>query len=278
MGRMILSKRFWPAILLLWLPLVLLLAVLVLRDLLPLPQGAHRYDVYVAGDFAINSYRTPKGQYYDLTMTREGRTVVLVDRVYAYGKETGLLYVRGVTGAAAIDPRTGACTLYTEEYFPKYGRLAPGVQRIYSLNSFSQEDRAQLNQLTARYAAYPASADALATLGCGRFRIQQVTGKDGYRRLQLIDGLAQELDQGYTVRLLRDVQSYLLLEDVLYVRSREGYACLRASGENFILAYDDYGSKIYYSLMPDIEIERNLSAFPIPDRWVLQNLWFADRV
>ena len=176
MGRMILSKRFWPAILLLWLPLVLLLAVLVLRDLLPLPQGAHRYDVYVAGDFAINSYRTPKGQYYDLTMTREGRTVVLVDRVYAYGKETGLLYVRGVTGAAAIDPRTGACTLYTEEYFPKYGRLAPGVQLNYSLNFLSQEDRAQLNQLTERYAAYPA-ADALATLGCGRFRIQQVTGK-----------------------------------------------------------------------------------------------------
>lgn len=279
MRRALLSKRFWATLLLLWLPTALLLGLFVLRDLWPgWPNGTARRNVLTFGDYAINTYHTPQGaQYYDLTLESGGHTRVLIDRVYAYARDGGKLYVRGVTGAASAELESGACRLYTSGHYPKYSRSYANVTVVASIKSFPPDDYDHLIALVERYPAFSPPQGAQGVLGCGRFRIETVQGADGFRRLQLIDGQARELDLGYTVRLLGDVQSFSLQDGVLYVRAKEGYACLRAKGEDFTVAYSDYGSKIYFSTMPDIEVVRDLSEFPLTDRLKLQQLWFSGR-
>lgn len=279
MRRALLSKRFWPILLLLWLPTTLLLGAFVLRALLPgYPSGTARRNVLAFGAYSINCYQTPQGDtYYDLALEHEGRTRVLIDRVYAYARADGKLYARGVTGAAAVTLADGSCRLYTSKHYPQYSHACQNVTVVGSIKSFSPADYDHLAALVERYPAFSPPQDAQGVLGCGRFRIEAVQGADGFRRLQLIDGQARELSMGYTERLLGDVQSFLLQDDVLYVRAKEGYACLRTKGEDFTIAYSDYGSKIYFSTMPDIDVVRDLSEFPLTDRLQLEQLWFAGR-
>lgn len=117
----------------------------------------------------------------------------------------------------------------------------------------------------------------MASFGSGRFRIEEVTGADGFRRLQLVDAQARELDIGYTVRLLRDVESFLILDGVLYARSKEGYARLQLEGEQYLMCYHDYGSKIYFSTHSDIQVERDLSSLSPSQQEILENLPAAGR-
>lgn len=274
------SKRLFSGLLFLWLPTLALLGVLNLRQQLPgLPQGTNRQVAVQAGQYAINRYTDPQGQQYlDFTITIQGKPRVLIDRVYDYQVQQGKLYVRGVTGAAAAD-LSGGCRLYANKHYPRYRQAWPGVTLVSSVQRFPLAEYRNLQQLGECYQAFPApaSGQVLETLGCGRFRIEQVEGPDGFRRLQLTDIQAKELAIGYTVRIFHDIESYQIKNDTLYIRAREGYACLRPQGEEFTVVYFDYGSKIYYSTMPDIQIKRALSDVAPSDRLLLARLPAANR-
>lgn len=277
------SGRLWQGLLLLWLPTLILLGALNLRRQLPgLPQGANRQAVLEAGDFAVNRYTDAQGQeYLDFTISIQGKTRTLIDRVYDYRVQEGKIYARGVTGAAAADPSAGACRLYVSKQYPRYRQAWPGVTLVDSIQRFPLADYRLLQTLGERYQAFPDPApnrQTLLVLGCGRFRIEQVSGADGFRRLQLADAQARELAVGYTVRIFRDIESYQIENETLYIRAREGYACLRPQGGEFTVVYFDYGSKIYYSTMPDIHIERDLSALPPHDRLLLSRLPSSNRL
>ena len=92
-----------------------------------------------------------------------------------------------------------------------------------------------------------------------------------------MDVQARELNIGYTVRLLRDVESFLILNGVLYARSEEGYARLQLEGEQYLMCYNDYGSKIYFSTLPDIQVERDFSTLAPSQQEILKNLPAAGR-
>lgn len=276
------SGRLWQGLLFLWLPTLILLGVLNLRQQLPgLPQGANRRAILRIGDFAVNRYTDAQGQeYLDLTISIQGKPRTLINRVYDYRVQQGKLYVRGVTGAAAADLSTGVCRLYASKQYPRYRYAWPGVTLVDSIQRFPLADYRCLQALGERYQAFPNSApgrQTLLSLGCGRFRIEQSVGADGFRRLQLADAQARELAVGYTVRIFQDIESYQLENETLYIRAREGYACLRPQGGEFTVVYYDYGSKIYYSTMPDIHIERSLEALPPHDRLLLSRLPSANR-
>ena len=123
------SGRLWQGLLLLWLPTLILLGALNLRRQLPgLPQGTNRQAVLQAGDFAVNRYTDAQGQeYLDFTISIQGKTRTLIDRVYDYRVQEGKIYARGVTGAAAADPSAGACRLYVSKQYPRYRQAWPGV-------------------------------------------------------------------------------------------------------------------------------------------------------
>lgn len=275
------SRRLFFGLLFLWLPSLALLGVLSLRQQLPgLPQGANRQTAVQVGQYAINRYTDPQGQQYlDFTINIQGKPRVLIDRVYDYQMQQGKLYVRGVTGAAAADLSRGSCRLYASKHYPRYRRAWPGVTLVDSVQRFPLAEYRNLQQLGEQYQAFPSptSAQVLETLGCGRFWIEQVEGPDGFRRLQLTDTQARELSIGYTVRIFKDIESYQIQNDTLYIRAREGYACLRPQGEDFTVVYFDYGSKIYYSTMPDIQIKRDLSAISPSDRLLLARLPATNR-
>lgn len=276
------SGRLWRGFLLLWLPTLALLGVLNLRQQLPgLPQGTRRQSVVQAGDYAVNRYTDSQGQeYLDLTVAVQGKPRVLIDRVYDYTMVQGKLYARGVTGAAAADLSTGDCRLYASKQYPRYRQAWPGVTLVDSIQRFPLADYRRIRALGQRYQAFPDPSpgrQTLLTLGCGRFRIEQVEGADGFRRLQLADAQARELARGYTVRIFCDIESYQIENETLYIRAREGYACLRPQGDEFTVVYFDYGSKIYYSTLPDIHIERSLEDLPPYDRLLLSRLPSANR-
>lgn len=275
------SRRLFSGLLFLWLPTLALLGVLNLRQQLPgLPQGANRQLMARLGQYTISQYTDPQGQQYlDFTVTIQGKPRVLIDRVFDFRVQQGKLYVRGVTGAAAADLSGGSCRLYASKHYPRYRRAWPGVTLVDSVQRFPLAEYRHLQLLGERYQAFPSSASdqVLEILGCGRFRIEQVAGPDGFRRLQLTDTQAKELAVGYTVRIFQDIESYQITHDTLYIRAREGYACLRPQGEDFTVVYFDYGSKIYYSTMPDIQIKRDLSAIAPSDRLLLARLPAANR-
>lgn len=276
------KRRFLRAMaqfFLILLPSALILGAMALQSLLPgYPKGSSRRPLLQYGDYTLGTYRTPQGQlYYDLSTQAGGRTRVLIDRVYAYSGGNGNLYVRGVTGAAVVEIESGQCRLYTDSHYAQYRHSYPGVTLVSSIKAFPPQDYERLFALADSYPAYAPAPAAQAVLGHGRFAIEETTGGDGYRRLQLVDRRAREMDQGYTVRLLTDVESFLLQDGVLYVRSRDGYACLKAKGEDFSINYQDYGSKIYFSTLPDIDLLRNPKEFPRGDWAILQQLYPALR-
>lgn len=271
-------RRFSRPFLLLFLPTLLLLSALLLREIWPgLPQGVNREPKLRVGSFSITAYTDRLGErYLDLCLNREGRQRVLVNRVYAYRLEGDVLYVRGVSGAAAVRWKEGTCRLYTGQHYSRYAKAWPGVTLVYDLRLFPLAEYNQLVTLTPQYQAFP-STPCVASFGSGRFRIEEVTGADGFRRLQLVDAQARELNIGYTVRLLRDVESFFIADGVLYARSREGYARLQLSGEQYVMCYHDYGSKIYFSTLPDIQVERDLSSLSPSQQEILENLPAAGR-
>ena len=264
--------------LLLFLPTILILAALIARENWPgLPQGVHRKSWLTAGDFSIVAYTDRQGnRYLDLCLTQDGRQRVLVNRVYAYRLDKDTLYVKGVSGAAAAHWQEGTCRLYTGKHYPRYAKAWSGVTLVHDLRLFPLAEYNKLISLTPQYQAFPA-APCVAPFGSGRFRIEEVTGQDGFRRLQLVDVQARELNIGYTVRLLRDVESFLILDGVLYARSKEGYARLQLEGEQYLMCYHDYGSKIYFSTLPDIQVERDFSSLSPSQQEILENLPAAGR-
>ena len=264
--------------LLLFLPTILILAALIARENWPgLPQGVHRKSWLTAGDFSIVAYTDRQGnRYLDLCLTQDGRQRVLVNRVYAYRLDKDTLYVKGVSGAAAAHWQEGTCRLYTGKHYPRYAKAWSGVTLVHDLRLFPLAEYNKLISLTPQYQAFP-TAPCAAPFGSGRFRIEEVTGQDGFRRLQLVDVQARELNIGYTVRLLRDVESFLILNGVLYARSEEGYARLQLEGEQYLMCYNDYGSKIYFSTLPDIQVERDFSTLAPSQQEILKNLPAAGR-
>ena len=264
---------------LLFLFTILLLTTLIARENWPgLPQGIDRKTWLAAGDFSIVAYTDRQGnRYLDLCSMQNGRQRVLVNRVYAYRMEQSTLYVRGVSGAAAVRWRNGTCLLYTGRHYPRYAKAWPGITLVHDLRLFPLADYNKLTSLTPQYQAFPSAACA-ASFGAGRFRIEKITGADGFCRLQLVDVQARELDIGYTVCLLRDVESFLILDGVLYARSKEGYARLQLEGEQYLMCYHDYGSKIYFSTLPDLQVERDLSSLPPSQKEILENLPTSGRI
>lgn len=281
MIRRVCSKRLMWGLIWLWLPTLVLLGILALWDNLPgLPQGTGRRAYLRAGRYAVNQYTDSQGRkYLDFTVAVKGKPRVLIDRVYDYNLSQGKLYVRGVTGAAAADISSGDCRLYVNKHYRRYRQAWPGVALVDSIQRFPLADYRGLLKLGERYQAFPPpdSAQTLAVLGCGRFRIEQTKGADGFRRLQLTDSQARELGIGYTIRIFSDVESYQIQNETLYVRAREGYACLRPLGGEFTVVYFDYGSKDYYSTMPDIQIQRDLSDLQLNDRLMISRLPSANR-
>ena len=184
--------------------------------------------------------------------------------------------MKGVSGAAAAHWQEGTCRLYTGKHYPRYAKAWSGVTLVHDLRLFPLAEYNKLISLTPQYQAFPA-APCVAPFGSGRFRIEEVTGQDGFRRLQLVDVQARELNIGYTVRLLRDVDSFLILNGVLYARSEEGYARLQLEGEQYLMCYNDYGSKIYFSTLPDIQVERDFSSLSPSQQEILKNLPAAGR-
>ncbi len=265
---------------LLFLPTVLILTALIVRENWPgLPQGVNRKSWLTAGDFSIVAYTDRQGnRYLDLCLTQDGRQRVLVNWSMLTGWKRHPFYVKGVSSAAAAHWQDGTCRLYTGKHYSRYAKAWSGITLVHDLRLFPL---AEYNKLVSSHAPIPgvplSTSCVASSFGSGRFRIEEVTGADGFRRLQLVDAQARELDIGYTVRLLRDVESFLILDGVLYARSKEGYARLQLEGEQYLMCYHDYGSKIYFSTLSDIQVERDLSSLSPSQQEILENLPAAGR-
>ena len=169
---------------LLFLPTVLILTALIVRENWPgLPQGVNRKSWLTAGDFSIVAYTDRQGnRYLDLCLTQDGKQRVLVNRVYAYQLEKDTLYVKGVSGAAAAHWQDGTCRLYTGKHYSRYAKAWSGISLVHDLRLFPLAEYNKLVSLTPQYQAFP-STSCVASFGSGRFRIEEVTGADGFRRL-----------------------------------------------------------------------------------------------